>query len=190
MYATAFMNRYPERVAGAVLLDAGPLTSALFESVKGDLVDLGFGREAVNDITWSQTVLSPADHARMDLWLAVGDRVNQPRHNQRFAPDPEPFWRFGYVAYRALDDDARDASGRYTFDFTSSLSRFTRPVLFLAGERSEILGASLQRRQLNVFPNARLEVIGEAGHDFHWTHSAATVGAIGRYVSTLIGGAP
>ena len=189
MYATAFINRYPDRVAGAVLMDAGPLNGALFESVQGDLADLSFRREAVNDITWSQSMLSPTDHARMDLWLTVGDRVNQPRHNQRFAPDPEPYWRFGYVAYRALDDDARDASGRYVFDFTSALSRFRRPVLFLAGARSEILGPTLQVRQASLYPSAEIEVIAGGGHDFAWTHSTETVTAIRRYLGRVTGGA-
>lgn len=188
MYATAFINRYPDRVAGAVFLDAGPLNGAIFETVKDDLVDLNFLREGANDIAWSQLFVSPAGHTRMDLWLAVGDRVNQPRHNQRLSPDPEPFWRFGYVAYRALDDDARDESGRYTFDFTTSLARFRRPVLFLAGERSEILGASLQRRQLDVYPSATLEIVAGGGHDFAWTHSAETVRAIRRYFGQMNGG--
>jgi pimeloyl-ACP methyl ester carboxylesterase len=62
-------------------------------------------------------------------------------------------------------------------------------VLFLAGGRSEILGASLQERQARLYPSAQIEVIAGGGHDFAWTHSAETVSAIRRYLGRVAGGA-
>jgi proline iminopeptidase len=43
MYASRFIQTHPDRVAGAVLMEPGPLTGALYEDVKGGLADLDLG---------------------------------------------------------------------------------------------------------------------------------------------------
>ncbi|MBL8958870.1 MAG: alpha/beta hydrolase [Gemmatimonadetes bacterium] len=188
MFATTFINTYPSRVAGAVLIESGPLTAETFTRLEGDLFDLNPGREWLNDYAWSTQFFSADDHARMDFELMLGNGVSQPRHHQRLSPDPEPTWRLGALAGTALLDDGRDRHGRYTFDFTSQLNTYRTPVLFIAGARSEILGPSLQTQQLALYPSASLHVVDGAGHDVPWTHAAEVVRAMRPYLLARAGG--
>jgi proline iminopeptidase len=190
MYATAFINRYPERVAGAVLIESGPMTGATYERLKGELFDLNVRREWLNDMAWSSEFLSADDHVRMDYAYALGDKVSQPRFHQRTDVDPEPFWRFGAAAARYLTEDGQDGHGRFVYDFTDHLSTFRRPVLFIAGERSEVVGPSLQREQAKHYPNARLAIVSGAGHDVQWTHTAAVLELVRGYLASLEGAQP
>src|SRR5688572_22214310 len=66
MYATQYINEHPDRVAGAVLIEPGPLDGVTFEALEDDLFDIRFGAEWLNDWAWSSQFLSPDDHARMD----------------------------------------------------------------------------------------------------------------------------
>jgi pimeloyl-ACP methyl ester carboxylesterase len=101
--------------------------------------------------------------------------------------DPEPYWRWGAAAARYLTQDGQDGRGHFTFDFTTHLAAFTRPVLFVAGDRSDVLGPSLQREQLRAFPSATLTVVTGAGHDVHWTHTADVLAAVRPYLAALEG---
>ena len=67
----------------------------------------------------------------MDYERLIGLRDGQPRFHQRLDFDPEPSWRLGAAANRYLPEDGRDEHGVYVFDFTTNLSRYTTPVLFM-----------------------------------------------------------
>lgn len=168
MLATRYINDYPQRVAGAVLLEPGPLDGATMERLKDDITDLAFGSEWLNDWAWSSQFFSPDDHARMDYERMLGVKDSQPRYNIRTSVDPEPYWRLGAAAARYVTEDGQDKNGVFTYDFTSNLSAYTTPVLFLAGSWSEVLGESLQRDQVSRYPSASLQVVDGAGHDVAW----------------------
>src|SRR5262249_35222148 len=53
MYATQFIAHHPDRVAGAVLMDPGPLTGALYEEVKGSIQNLALGSDWLNQYAWA-----------------------------------------------------------------------------------------------------------------------------------------
>ena len=185
MYATAFINRYPERVAGAVLIEPGPLDGKTYDRVKSGLVDFDVRREWLNDMAWSSEFLSADDHVRMDYAYALGDKVSHPKYNERMGTDAEPYWRWGAAAARYITEDGQDGHGRFTYDFTDRLARFTGPVLFIAGERSEVLGPSLQNEQIHRYPNARLEVVPGAGHDVQWTDAPTVLAKVRAYLNGL-----
>ncbi len=190
MLATSFINRHPARVAGAVLIEPGPLTGATFERIKSRLFDLNPTREWLNDVVWSSQFFSADDDVTMDYERTLGAKVGQPRFHERRRRDPEPFWRIGARANRYLQEDGQDDDGTYTYDFTSHLAAFTPPVLFIAGARSEVLGPSLQQKQVAHYPRASLTVIAGAGHDVHWTQTPAVLTAIQAYLATIEGGTP
>ena len=186
MYATAYINRHPARVAAAVLIEPGPLTGATYERIEKDLFDLSLGSEWLNDLAWNSQFFTPEDHARMDYQLLLGMKNSQPRFHQRMEA-PEPIWRIGAAAGRYLKEDGRNAEGIQVYDFTADLSRYTTPVLFIAGGLSEVLGEPLQREQVKLYPSASLVVIDQAGHDVHWSHAAQVLPHIRAYLDARKG---
>lgn len=181
MYASLFIGRHPERVAGAVLMDTGPLTSALYEEVKGDIHHIDFGSEWLNDTTWAQTVVSPDGHARADYIRMLGNfGDSQPRQHIPPPRDRAPIWRLGAIANRALEGEDK---GKW--DFTQGLDRFQKPVLFMGAELNEATGAEFQKRQMTAYPNAQLAVVAGAGHDHEWTHPEATLRPVFSYLAAI-----
>ena len=82
MYATLYINRHPEKVAGAVLMEPGPLNGAMFDAIIGDLYDLDVFSEWLNDDVWDGQFLTPDDHARADYHRMLGMRDSQPKFHQ------------------------------------------------------------------------------------------------------------
>lgn len=185
MYATSYINTYPQRVAGAVLIEPGPLDGETAERIKGDMFDLDLGSEWLNDWAWNSGFLTPDDHARMDYERALGIRDAQPKFGQS-RTDPEPSWRLGAAANRYIQEDGQE-NGVSTYDFTDHLSAFTTPVLFMAGANSQVLGESLQSQQVLKYPAASLVVINGAGHDVAWIKAAETLTHIRTYLNAREG---
>jgi proline iminopeptidase len=186
MYATAYINRHPDRVAGAVLIEPGPLDGRTYEQVKDDLFDLDLTAEWLNDIVWSNQFLSPDDHIRLDYQRLLGLKESQPRFHQS-KKNPEPMWRMGAVVSRYLQEDGQNDNGVAVYDFTTDLSRYTTPVLFIAGSKSEVLGEDFQRKQMTKYPSASLEVVSGAGHDVHWSHTREVLALVRGYLAAVKG---
>jgi proline iminopeptidase len=186
MYATAYINQHPERVAGAVLIEPGPLDGATYERVKDDLIDLDLGAEWLNDVAWSSQFLSPDDHIRLDYARLLGLKESQPRFHQA-TKNPEPLWRLGAAVSRYLQEDGQNGAGVAVYDFTTNLSQYATPVLFIAGSKSEVLGEDFQRKQVTQYPSASLEVVPGAGHDVNWTHTPEVLTLVRNYLNTVKG---
>lgn len=184
MYASFFIGAHPDRVAGAALMDTGPLTGALFEEVKSGIQEQAFGSEWLNDVVWGQAIITPDGHARADyirMLGALGD--SQPRYHLSTA-DREPRWRHGAVANLQLIKEGM-SDGKAVWDFTTGLDRFQKPVLFTGSELNEVIGAEFQKRQMTFYPQAQLAVIAGAGHDHHWTHPEDTLRPVLSYLTTI-----
>jgi len=187
MFATQYINKHPERVAGAVLIEPGPLDGATAERLKDDMFDFSLGSEWLNDWAWSSQFLSPDDHARMDYERMLGLKDGQPRFHQSTV-DPAPGWRLGAAASRYIMEDGQDGNGHFNYDFTTNLAAYTTPVLFVAGSLSEVLGESLQREQVLRYPAASLQVVNGAGHDVAWVKTAEVLTHVRAYLDARRGG--
>jgi proline iminopeptidase len=187
MFATSYINKHPERVAGAVLIEPGPMNGASMERIKDDIFDIDLGSEWLNDVAWNSQFLSPDDHARMDYERMLGVRDAQPRFHQS-AENPEPGWRLGAAAGRYLMEDGQDENGVFDYDFTSNLSAYAAPVLFIAGAWSEVLGEALQQEQRLHYPSASLAVVDGAGHDVAWIKTPEVVALMRAYLDARKGG--
>jgi proline iminopeptidase len=187
MFATSYINKHPERVAGAVLIEPGPMKGPTMERIKDDIFDIDLGSEWLNDVAWNSQFLSPDDHARMDYERMLGVRDAQPRFHQSTV-NPEPGWRLGAAAGRYLMEDGQDENGVFDYDFTNNLSAYTTPVLFIAGAWSEVLGESLQQEQRLHYPSASLAVVDGAGHDVAWIKTPEVVALIRAYLDSRRGG--
>lgn len=187
MFATRYIDQYPQRVAGAVLIEPGPLDGATMERLKNDINPLDFGSEWLNDYAWSSQFLSAEDHARMDYERLLGVKDGQPRFHLSTV-DPSPVWRLGAAANRYISEDGQDENGVFVYDFTTNLTAFTRPVLFIAGSLSEVLGPSLQQQQMLRYPSATLQVVDGVGHDVAWVKTATVLTHVRSYLDALQGG--
>lgn len=187
MFATRYLDQHPQKVAGAVLIEPGPMTGATMERLKDDIQEFELTSELMNDIAWNGQFLSADDHARMDFARMIGLRDGQPRYHQS-TTNPAPGWRLGAAAARYVSESGQNASGRFTYDFTTNLSRYTTPVLFVAGSMSEVLGPSLQQQQVQHFPSASLVTVPGAGHDVAWVKAADVVDHIHAYLAERRGG--
>jgi proline iminopeptidase len=184
MYASFFIGAHPERVAGAVLMDTGPLTGAIFEELKSGIQEQDFGSEWLNDLVWGQAIVTPDEHARLDYILMLGFLGDgQPRYGMS-TTDREPTWRLGAVANKELMRSGM-SHGKGVWDFTTGLDRFQKPVLFTGSELNEVIGAELQKRQMKFYPQSQLAIIAGAGHDHHWTHPEETLRPILSYLSAI-----
>jgi pimeloyl-ACP methyl ester carboxylesterase len=165
MYATLYINQHPDKVAGAVLMEHGPLNGQMYDAIIGDLYDLD------------------DDHARADYHRLLGMRDSQPKFHQS-QQDPAPVWRLGAVASRCLTKSGlKDGKGAY--DFTDHLSAFSKPVLFIASAWNEVIGVTFQERQRKFFRVADLVTIPDSGHDMQWVQPAATLAAIHTYLQRV-----
>jgi pimeloyl-ACP methyl ester carboxylesterase len=123
----------------------------------------------------------------MDYQRLLGVKESQPRfHPQK--KNPEPMWRLGAAVSRYLQEDGQNDDGVAVYDFTTNLSRYATPVLFIAGSKSEVLGESLQQKQIMQYPSASLEVVSGAGHDVHWTQTGEVLTLVRGYLNAVKGG--
>lgn len=187
MFATRYINEYPQRVDGAVLIEPGPLDGATAERIKDDMFDLDLRAEWLNDFAWNSQFFSPDDHARMDYERMLGAKHSQPRFHESTV-DPSPSWRMGAAANRYIAEDGQDGHGKFVYDFTTNLAAYTRPVLFIAGSLSEVLGPPLQQEQVQHYPAASLKVVNGAGHDVAWVKATEVLTHIRAYLDALQGG--
>ncbi len=185
MFATDYINRYPQRVAGAVLIESGPLDGVTAQRINKEMFDLDIGAEWLNDFAWSSGFLTPDDHARMDYERMLGLRDAQPKFGES-KTNREPVWRLGAAANRYIQEDG-STNGVPTYDFTNHLSAYRKPVLFIAGSLSQVLGESLQSKQMLKYPDASLVVIEGAGHDVAWVKTAEVLTHVRAYLNAREG---
>lgn len=188
MLATAYLGHRPEAVSSAVLIEPGFLDEeglAAFETRRA-----GFSRSP--RVVWAgllagfraRGVEGDPEAARDSI---VGEVVhafaNHPANPYHRAGHPydAPVWRFGS---RASDTFWRNPSAALGA-ITAGLS-FPRPILVLAGECNDWTGPQLQARHAGLFPDARMEVIPEAGHDTVWDRPDDTLAAIRPFLESSI----
>jgi len=183
MYAAMYVNRHPEKVAAAVLMEPGPLNGQMFEAIKNDLYDIDVFSEWLNDDAWDDEILTPDDHARADYHRMLGVRDSQPKFHQSTV-DPAPAWRLGAVANHCLMNSAVK-DGKAVYDLTDHLSAYTTRVLFIASAWNEVIGVAFQEKQRQFFPATDLVTIADSGHDMQWVHPAETLAAIHSYLGAV-----
>jgi proline iminopeptidase len=184
MYATRYIPQHPEKIAGAVLMEPGPLTGALYEEVASGINHLDFFSEWLNDYTWAQRIVSPDDHARADYLLALGRFGDSEPGFHESTTDREPIWRMGAVASARVTREGI-VDGEPAWDFTKGLDRFSTKVLFEASEENTVTGVAFQKRQMRFYPSAELAVIAGAGHDHAWTRPEQTLRPVVSYLAEI-----
>ncbi len=180
-FAADFADRHPERIHGLVLIEPGELTQTLLEdNPTPSFLDLF--SEVVNDFAWGQNFFTLDSHEVTDFYALIAARGAQSYRVNREDP---PTRRLGAaVILQNLNDEFYPAD----FDFTQNLDQLKTEVLVIAGNTpTSDLGADLQRRQLDVFPHATLEVLEGSGHsDVVWADGCVSAGLIQEYLQRIM----
>ena len=175
--ATQYLNLYPERVAGAVLIEPGALSSTINEELPAaNEVNL-FGKD-INRILWVKQQIGLDDHALADYFFGVA-RVNVDADN-RGQSCPSLNYRGGAAAAIAIAIDEVN-SGQY--DYTTSLDRYSGEVLFISSDESDLGFAFQEEHQVPRFPNTIHELTEGTGHNgLINCETERTVGLIRSYL--------
>jgi len=185
MFTSLFINEFPKKISGAVLLEPGPLTGSLFEDIKDQLIDMNFFAEWLNDFAWNSQFISSDDHERMDYQMTLVYKESQPKYHQELENNPAPFWRIGVAANKYIQEDGMDTNKKMIYDYTSHLKSYSKKVLFISGDLNEVIGKEFQAEQIKYFNKAELKIVENAGHDFGWQKPAETLELIHNYLNEV-----
>lgn len=184
MLAVAYLGHRPGAVSRAILIEPGFLDAAGYAAFESRRAALSRSPRVV----WAgllagfraRGVAGDAEAARDSVVGAVvhafANHPANPYHCPGQAFDA-PAWRFGSRASEAFWNDPTPSLGAISRGLV-----FPGPILILAGECNDWTGGPAQARHRTMFPDARVEVVQEAGHDVVWDRPEATLSAIRRFL--------
>lgn len=176
-FAAMYMDAHPDRIAGGVFMEPIPLSTNLQKYLKACSPTVF--SEWTNDWIWFRQMIGQNDHETADYALAQAytDSWADYRHESL-----HPWWREGAAVHLYMNPLVEQKN----YDFTHNLKQVAPEMLFIAGEKTEDLGITLQDPQRQVFPSSRLEVVPNAGHfDLVWKEAEASVRFIRAYLTSL-----
>lgn len=190
MLAAAYIGEHPTTVDKVVLAEPGGLDNsalARFREHQTDSQGLAYYQTLLITIFESLHLEATDQDAQMDyIFKRMSDEfVNAAATGYRCSdvtveavvPDvPLPPSRFGARAFNTLFGPNADLSS-----IKANGDRYTNEILFLASSCNEFLGEAFQRTQMEIFPNARLAIIPDAGHEMVSENPAATLATIRDY---------
>jgi len=193
--AMAYAQRYPDRVAGLVLIGSAPArgtVTELTEDITGpalkrwdrpevgeELAEAGISREL-------SMVINPLTHTEQS-GLQATDEQRRLWHRITFAAinlhDVRRWRRFqGAHLYSADAGAAAARSMPESWDFTPALNRLAFPILVLHGD-DDYIPAAFDERWIGDVPEARLQIVHDAGHVVWIDQPETFVEAIGSYLA-------
>lgn len=173
MLATAYVQRSPNRVAHAVLIEPGPFTSERWNQLGLGSTDLF--TQPVSELIWSEAVVAPETHARLDLEFQLATSV--PEYHMA-TDDPMPFRRLGWQAYRDIFAGFTTERGALAWNFTAGLERYEGDFLYLQSSLNTLMNDAYVAAQVADLPRARVVKVEGAGHDLPWVKAAEVVAAV------------
>ncbi|MEW5799336.1 MAG: alpha/beta hydrolase [Bacteroidota bacterium] len=167
MLATAYINEYPNRIDGIILIEPGAFTwEATKKYIEKERTLDPFG-ESSNDFVYLDQIITGSDHNTLDYKAALQNAADFSKGNHVGNPGPYPFWRFGAVCTKAAFEYVKE----HSFDFTTNLSQYTTKVLFVYGALNEVYGTTHAQEVAAAYPNVQLAEIKKTGHEvayFGW----------------------
>jgi len=190
MLAAGYIGQYPQFVDKAVLAEPGALDNAglaRFNKRQAGSQGAAYYRTLVPTIFETFHMEQPDLDARLDYisgqmaasfvsTSASGYRCAD-ESVQAVTPDVAvPPSRFGATAFSTLFGADADLS-----PIAENAANYTNEVLFIASECNSFIGADFQREQMGIFPQARLVVIPNAGHEMFGENPADSLTVLRDY---------
>jgi len=178
MLASAYIGKYPEKVNRVVLAEPGFLNAEMAD-IFMKRTNYMMPRNPLKALphlimSWVKSlhVKGPDDQARADFFLeSLIYGMNTPDNpiagyfcNQDLRKGALDYWRFGSLVSSTMMSIGFDEDKRFRYDLSKGLARFKTEVLFLAGDCNIIIGPEYQKKQMALFPRAKLVIIKNAGH--------------------------
>lgn len=167
MLATAYVNEYPDRINGLVLMEPGGFTWEVTLDYIERSRPLELFGEATNDLLYLDQFITGDDHNTLDYKESLNNAVSFAEGNITGNEGSYPFWRSGAICANATTKYAEENS----FDFTTNLNQYTTEVLFAYSELNEAYGKEHAELVSSAYPNVQLAKIDGTGHEipyFGW----------------------
>lgn len=192
MLVAGYLGQHPEMAARAVLAEPGALDNAglaRFRERQGSTLGLAYYRQLVPAIFEGVHADRPDAEANSDYVFgkmsahfvnseASGYRCEDARVTRVEPGVPVPPDRFGATAFNALFGEAADLT-----PIAANAANYPDEVLFLASACNTFLGEAFQREQMRLFPQARLAIIPDAGHEMFSDNPAESLRVVRAYLS-------
>ncbi|MCB2206218.1 alpha/beta hydrolase [bacterium] len=167
MLASAYINDYPEDISGAILMEPGGLTWPDTKEYLERWQIIDPFDETLNDRVFVDQIITGSDHVKLDYKAAIQGAAEYAEGNKLGIAGPTPFWRMGGLYAIAASEYATE----HSFDFTTNLQKYDKPVLFAYSELNQAYGRSHAELVSSAFPNVQLVEILGTGHSipsFGW----------------------
>jgi proline iminopeptidase len=163
MLASAYIDKYPTAIAGAMLCEPGGLVWDDVVDYMGRSRDYGITNEATGDATYIDQFITgkEADHEMLDYKFGIASSTGSSKDSPLGDEGPIPFWRKGAIANRALTEMGEDTEPNWT----KYLHLFDTKVLFLYSENNKAYGLAHAQHVSSAYPNVQVERIDDAGHE-------------------------
>lgn len=167
--ASAFINKYPTKITGAILAEAGGLTWDETKEYIEKSKKLELFSEVTNDALYLDQFFTGTknQHEILDYKVAIQSPFSYASGNTEGIEGPSPFWRYGAVTLNSLIDIAENDG----YNFTTNLNQYQKKVLIIYSENNTAYGLSLAQKVANYFPVNQIEKIENTGHEmiyFKW----------------------
>lgn len=167
--ASAFINKYPTKINGAILAEAAGLTWDDTKEYIEKSKKLELFSEATNDALYLDQFFTGTEnqHEILDYKVAVQSQFSYAIGNVEGIEGPSPFWRYGSVIFTSLVNIAENDG----YDFTTNLNQYQNKVLVIYSQNNRAYGLSLAQKAANYFPIHQIERIDGTGHEmiyFKW----------------------
>lgn len=163
MLATAYINKYPTKVNGAVLGEPGGFVWQDVLDYVARTRELKFTKELTNDLLYPGQFITGKDkeHAILDYRYALLSIADGDKDYPTGDEGKLPFWRPGAVSNMALFDKGQKDKP----DWTTNLNQYTTKVLFAYGENSKSYGLQHAQKVSSAYPNVQLFKVNGSGHN-------------------------
>jgi proline iminopeptidase len=189
--ATAYVARYPGKVAQLVVAEPGGLTNEAYADFQRSAQSIDFPLALKGVRLWFESlhVNGPDAYARNDYFVGHISEEWEFSPTNGFncpgTPVPEDhFWRAGAAAYQAILSSARDEDGNADWSImTEGLETYTDTVLMLVSSCNQWVGLEYQRKyHIDLYPTVEVVVIPDAGHDMFWDNPQDSIAAVRNFL--------
>ena len=163
MLATAFINKYPAVISGAILAEPGGFTWEDVEGYVSRSRDIKITSELTSDLLYADqfTTGKKDEHAILDYKYALLSITDGDKDSPIGDEGPLPFWRSGAIVNQALFE----LGNKEKPNWTTHLNQYMTKVLFVYSERNRAYGLAYAQKVSSAYPNVQLFKVNGAGHD-------------------------
>ncbi len=181
--ATGYINKYPERINGAILAEPGGLTWDDIEKYNEKSKKIELFAEATNNILYVDQFITGKEnqHEILDYKLDLLSPFGYKKGNEEGIEGPSPFWRNGAAILAGL----LDIGERDGYDFTTNLSRYTTKILLLYSENNTSYGPQIAEEEASKFPNSQIARIDDTGHEMIYFKWSSVYPIVLNYLNSL-----